>query len=64
MTAEDVLLGKLEWYRAGDESSERQWADVIGILQVQAEHFDLEYARHWAKEICVLDLLEKAVEQA
>ena len=61
MTAEDVLLGKLEWYRAGDESSERQWTDVIGILQVQAEHFDLEYARHWAKEIDVLDLLERAI---
>jgi hypothetical protein len=64
MTAEDVLLGKLEWYRAGDESSERQWADVIGILQVQAEKFDLEYARRWAQEIGVLDLLEKAVREA
>jgi hypothetical protein len=63
MTAEDVLLGKLEWYRAGDETSERQWTDVIGILQVQAEKFDLEYARLWAKEIGVLDLLEKAVAE-
>jgi hypothetical protein len=64
MTAEDVLLGKLEWYRAGDETSERQWTDVIGILQVQAEHFDLEYARRWAQEIGVLDLLEKAIGEA
>jgi hypothetical protein len=64
MTAEDVLLGKLEWYRSADETSERQWTDVIGILQVQAEHFDLEYARHWAKEIGVLDLLERAIGEA
>ena len=64
MTAEDVLLGKLEWYRAGDETSERQWTDVIGILQVQAEKFDFEYAKHWAKEIGVLNLLEKAIGEA
>jgi hypothetical protein len=64
ITAEDSVLGKLEWYRAGDETSERQWTDVIGILQVQAEHFNLEYARHWAKEIGVLDLLKKAIGEA
>ena len=64
MTAEDVLLGKLEWYRAGDETSERQWTDVLGILRVQASAFDLEYARHWAKEIGVVDLLERAVGEA
>jgi hypothetical protein len=64
MTAEDVLLGKLEWYRSTDETSERQWTDVIGILQVQAEKFDLEYARRWAQEIGVLDLLERAVREA
>jgi hypothetical protein len=64
MTAEDVLLGKLEWYRAGDETSERQWTDVIGILQVQAGKFDLEHARRWASEIGVLDLLERAIGEA
>ena len=62
MTAEDVLLGKLEWYRAGDETSERQWGDVLGILNT-APAFDLEYARHWANEIGVLDLLERAESQ-
>ena len=62
MAAEDVLLGKLEWYRAGDETSERQWGDVLGILRT-APAFDLEYARHWANEIGVLDLLERAEAQ-
>lgn len=62
MAAEDVLLGKLEWYKAGDESSERQWGDVLGILRT-APAFDLEYARHWANEIGVLDLLERAEAQ-
>jgi hypothetical protein len=29
-TAEDVILRKLEWFRLGNEVSDRQWRDVIG----------------------------------
>jgi lipoate synthase len=59
MTAEDVLLGKLEWYRLGDETSERQWNDILGILRTQA-NLDFEYLHKWAATIGVLDLLERA----
>jgi hypothetical protein len=64
ITAEDSVLGKLEWYRAGDETSERQWNDILGLIRVQQDQLDLEYARCWATEIGVLDLLEKAVKEA
>jgi hypothetical protein len=30
---EDIVLAKLEWYRAGGEVSERQWGDVLGVLK-------------------------------
>jgi len=63
-TAEDTLLAKLEWYRMGGEVSERQWRDVLGILEVQAENLDLEYLRKWAKELKVSDLLEQALKEA
>jgi hypothetical protein len=33
---EDTVLAKLEWFRAGGEVSERQWADVVGVLRVKA----------------------------
>src|SRR5262249_22646886 len=33
-TPEDVILRKLEWYRAGGEASERQWSDLRGVLKV------------------------------
>jgi hypothetical protein len=32
-TAEDVLLAKLDWYRQGGESSERQWRDVRALSE-------------------------------
>ncbi len=59
MSAEDVLLGKLEWYRLGDETSERQWNDILGILRTQP-NLDIEYLSKWAAVIGVLDLLERA----
>jgi hypothetical protein len=64
ITAEDSVLGKLEWYRAGDETSERQWNDILGLIRVQQDQLDLKYARRWAQEIGVLDLLEKAIGEA
>ena len=32
-SAEDVVLSKLEWFRLGNEVSQSQWRDVIGVLQ-------------------------------
>ncbi len=57
---EDVVLSKLEWFRLGDEVSERQWRDVIGVLKVQQKTLDRAYLDKWAKELNVADLLPKA----
>lgn len=58
---EDTVLAKLLWYRKGGEVSDRQWADIRGVLQVQAGHLDLEHMRRWANNIGVADLLERAL---
>jgi hypothetical protein len=63
-TAEDTLLAKLEWYRMGGEASERQWRDVQGILKIQAGNLDLDYLRHWAKDLNVSDLLERMMSES
>ncbi|HVH25755.1 MAG TPA: hypothetical protein VM818_03310 [Vicinamibacterales bacterium] len=62
-SAEDTVLAKLEWYRLGGETSERQWWDVVGILKV-AEDADRAYLRHWAPSLEVADLLERALADA
>jgi hypothetical protein len=64
LTAEDVVLFKLRWYRMGDEVSEQQWNDVLGVLRVQAGKLDAGYLEHWAASVGVADLLARARTEA
>ncbi len=61
---EDVTLSKLEWYRMGDEVSDRQWRDILGVLKTRAGELDLDYLRKWAQELKVTDLLECALRES
>ncbi len=63
-SAEDTILAKLEWYRLGNETSERQWRDVLGVLAAQAGRLDLNYLRQSAATLGVADLLERALVEA
>ena len=63
-TAEDTLLMKLVWYRAGGEVSERQWNDVRGVIAVQGDRLDRTYLTQWAAYLKVADLLEQALATA
>ncbi len=60
-TPEDTILAKLEWYRLGDEISDRQWRDILGVLAVQGDRLDLVYMHQWAASLGVNDLLERAL---
>jgi hypothetical protein len=61
---EDMILIKLDWYRQTDESSDRQWGDVLGVLRVQGERLDNDYLDHWARELGLTDLLTRARSEA
>jgi hypothetical protein len=63
-SAEDTLLHKLEWYRMGNEMSDRQWNDILGVLKVRGAMLDMGYLRTWASQLCVADLLDRALADA
>ena len=57
VSAEDIVLVKLLWYRAGGEVSERQWNDLMNLAEVQREMADYEYLKAQASRLGVADLL-------
>jgi hypothetical protein len=61
LTAEDILVFKLEWYRLGEEVSEQQWRDIIGLLKVRGDQLDLRYMQRFASELAVAGLLDRAL---
>ena len=61
LSAEDVILAKLDWFRLGGEVSERQWRDILGVLKTQQDTVDIAYLQKWSKELQVQDLLERAL---
>ena len=63
-TAEDIILAKLRWYRLTNDTSEKQWNDVRGVIEVQGEKLDTMYLREWAQSLGVSDLLERVFAEA
>jgi hypothetical protein len=64
LSPEDLLLAKLEWYRLGDQASDRQWRDIIEVMKAQHKTLDRSYLEKWAAELGVADLLEKAWKES
>jgi len=58
-SVEDILLAKLEWYRVGNEASERQWDDVTRLVKLNRDNLDWSYLESVADEIGVGDLLNR-----
>jgi len=56
-SAEDVILAKLVWYREGGGVSERQLADIRGIIAAQGGRLDRIYLRGWTERLGFADLL-------
>jgi hypothetical protein len=61
---EDVVLQKLDWYHRGGRISERQWGDLLGVLEVQQGRLDMDYLHQWAAQLQLEELLAKALSEA
>jgi hypothetical protein len=64
VSAEDTILAKLRWYRAGGEVSQQQWRDVEGVLRMEADRLDNAYLDSWARKLGLNELLRRAREHA
>lgn len=58
-TAEDIIIIKLEWYRLGNEVSERQWNDVSRLMSLLGDAADHDYLQQASQSVGVHDLLQR-----
>lgn len=63
-SAEDIVLRKLDWYRAGGLVARRQWEDAVQVLAVQAATIDKAYLEKWAERLNVSKLIQDALKEA
>jgi len=63
-SAEDTILQKLVWFRIGNEVSDKQWSDILGMLQMQRDRLDTEYMHSSAELLRLEKLLERAFDAA
>lgn len=61
-TAEDTIIAKLEWGKAGE--SERQLRDVAGIISANPQSLDREYIERWVADLDLTDVWHRALALA
>ena len=61
---ENIVIMKLRWFVLGNKVSDRQWNDIIQVLEVQSDHLDEAYLHQWANYFDVEGLLQQAQSQA
>jgi hypothetical protein len=64
VSAEDVVLLKLRWFREGGGTSQRQWDDVLGVLRIRRPSLDFEYLTESARKLGLAELLDRAIAEA
>jgi hypothetical protein len=61
---EDMVLQKLRWFELGNRVSDRQWNDLVKILEIQRDTLDNSYIDGWADRLGLSKLLIRAREEA
>jgi hypothetical protein len=64
LAPEDVILQKLAWFRAGGETSERQWRDLVAVLRTASPDLDDAYLDSVAGATDLGALLARARQDA
>jgi len=62
-TAEDTIAHKLYWYRLTDETSEKQWRDLMGVVKAVGAELNLDALHEAATDLGVDDLVERALRE-
>ncbi|MBC8063902.1 MAG: nucleotidyl transferase AbiEii/AbiGii toxin family protein [Chlorobia bacterium] len=61
---EDIVLHKIRWFVSGGKVSDRQWNDLVKVIENQLGSLDNQYMIRWARHFGIEELLQDAFDQA
>ncbi len=64
VTAEGLILAKLERYQQSEGTPDLPWHDMLAIIQIHDRTLDQAYLRQWADNLNNLQLHEKTLSEA
>lgn len=60
---ECIVIQKLRWFDLGNRISDRQWNDIVQVLEVQQGLLDEPFLDRWTTHFGLYDLLQLARDQ-
>ncbi|MCH7904897.1 MAG: hypothetical protein IH944_10065 [Armatimonadetes bacterium] len=63
LAPEAIALEKLRWYELSNRVSDRQWNDVVKLIETQGEEFGTQDFLQWAKELGLAELAREALAE-
>ena len=63
LAPENIVIAKLRWFQLGNQVSDRQWNDIVSVLETQRGMLDIEYLSAWSRQFLVSDLLDQALSE-
>ena len=64
LAPEAIALEKLRWYELSNRVSDRQWNDVVKLIETQGEEFGVQDFLRWAGELGLAELAREALAEA
>lgn len=59
VSPEDLIISKLRWYQ--QSGSDRQLDDIQSVLAISGDQLDFQYLEAWARQLGVLDVLQRVL---
>jgi hypothetical protein len=63
VSPQDGVLQKILRYELGNRVSDRQWNDLVQVIEVQGAQFDRSYFRSWAEKLGIGELADEALAE-
>ena len=64
LSPEAISLEKLRWYELSNRVSDRQWNDVVKLIETQGEAFGTQEFLRWGEELGLAVLARQALAEA